>query len=327
VDRTEFLTQLHAQFAVPRSVVFELVERTTRRRVTALQRLIEGDENEVYRVTTHGGRVVFLRIAHPDAPLLRLYREAWAMEHARKAGIPVPSVLTVEPIAAGQRHAMLVVGASGDRLRDRLPHLTRHERMGVMRSLGGVLRVLHSVRMPGPGLPDHTGQWPDQEEDRRRYVRGVIADCACLGEAGLSDVEVERALLLLNDALMEPAEPGPFVLCHGDLSADHIFVDKSLCISGIIDWGMWSAGRPTDGLADVAMRNSVADFEAIMAGHSGKAARDPACRRAISLSLMMRAIGQLSWLVTSGQTGHLAGTVNALRRALNDLARERDEPK
>ena len=109
------------------------------------------------------------------------------------------------------------------------------------------------------------------------------------------------------------------VLCHGDLSSHHVFVDPELRVCGLIDWGMWGAAPAIDDLAEVAMRYTEPDFDAVLVGHSGTSARDPDLRRAVSLAMMTRSIGHLRWLVTSGQTGHVEIGVAPLQRALKDL--------
>lgn len=151
MDRTAVLDQLHAQFAVPRSAVIELVQRVCGQSVTTVERLIHGDENEVYRVHLARGSTVFVRISRPDTPALRLYREAWAMEHARRAGVPVPDVVTVEPIASheGDRHAMVIAAADGQQLDGLLASMSTGRRADTMREFGRVLAKLHTVAMPG----------------------------------------------------------------------------------------------------------------------------------------------------------------------------------
>lgn len=321
MDRTAFLDQLHAQFAAPRPAVIELIQRVCKDRVEAVERLIHGDENEVHRATLSGGSTVYLRIGKPDSPAIRLYREAWAMEHARQAGVPVPDVLTVERIAShkGERHAMLVAAADGQQLRGRLPAMSPGQRASVMRELGSVLATLHTVPMPGRGIPDDTGSWPDQTQHLRRHLENVLAACDRLGAAGLTDTEIQQARDLVQQASQDADGRQKPVLCHGDLSPDHVFVDEELRVRALIDWGLWSAGTAVDGLADVAMRNTAADFDAVLKGHSLDAATDPALRRGISRALMIGAIGTLSWLITSGQTGDLDTYVASLRRALTDL--------
>lgn len=321
MDRTAFLDQLHAQFAAPRPAVIEVIQRVCGQKIATVERLIHGDENEVYRAHLDGDGTVFLRISRPDTPPLKLYREAWAMEHARRAGVPVPDVLTVEPIASheGDRHAMLIAAAAGQQLSDLLPSMPTDRRADTMRDFGRVLARLHTVSMPGRGIPDDSGTWPNQAKANRRHITNVIAGCDHLGEAGLTDTELQQARDQLHRALEEPdRQEGP-VLCHGDLSPHHVFVDEELRVCGLIDWGMCTAADAIDDLAEIAMRNTKTDFDAVLEGHSPDSARDPELRRAISLALMMRAMAYTRWLITSGQTGHLESGVVPIRRALTDL--------
>lgn len=173
--------------------------------------------------------------------------------------------------------------------------------------------------MPGHGIPDEAGGWPDQVKARRQYLANVLTDCDHLSEAGLTDAEMEQARDLLHRALAEPvSQEGP-VLCHGDLSAHHVFVDSKLRVCGLIDWGMWSAATAVDDLAEVAMRYTKPDFDAVLEGHSHGVAGQPALRRATAVALLARAIAYLRWLIASGQTGQFESGVVPLRRALTDL--------
>lgn len=314
MDRSTYITRLHAQFGAPPSAVIALVERLCHTQVEDSQRLVDGDEYEVHRAVA-GDAVVYLRIAKPDAPAVKVYREAWAMEHARRAGVPVPDVLTVEPVETdqGRRHAMLVTAAPGRQLRELLPSMSVQERRRAMQDLGRVLGVLHSVQMSGLGVPDAQGKWPGQAADRHHYLTGVVADCDQLGDTGLTAAEISAARDLLSAELHRPASTATPVLCHGDLSPDHVFVDCDLRVTAIIDWGLWSAGAAADGLADIALRNSAADLTAVLAGHP---AADP---RDIDMSLLTLGIGLLRWFVTSGQSGQFQSVVVPLRRAIAQL--------
>lgn len=59
----------------------------------------------------------------------------------------------------------------------------------------------------------------------------------------------------------------PVVLCHGDVSPEHVFVDQQLRVVGVIDWGMWYAGSPTSELASLPLGKPADDFDAVISGH------------------------------------------------------------
>ncbi|MGH3503180.1 MAG: phosphotransferase family protein, partial [Nocardioidaceae bacterium] len=156
VDREAFLQQLHAQFGLPQPVVADLARRATGEEVVSVERLVAGDEYEVYRVELVGSWVVYPRICVPGMPAGKAAWEAWAMGRARAGGVPVPEVLTVQDVADGdeKRGAMVVAAARGRQLATILPALTPSRRSAVLADLGRVLGRLHAVPMPGHGRPD-----------------------------------------------------------------------------------------------------------------------------------------------------------------------------
>ena len=320
MDRATYLRELHSRFGVPSATVATLVEGATDRTVTATHRLVRGDECEIHRVCLDDGSATYLRISFPGTPSRKLYDEAWVMARAREAGVPVPEVIAVESIEsdAGQRTAMVVREASGRQLLNVLASLSSEQRSRVMVDVGGVLKRLHSIPMPGGGRPDEHGVWNDPETDRRRYLRDVLVDCRHLSAAGFTPPEVRQVVEVMESATGASEVDVP-VLCHGDVSPEHVFVDSELQVVGLIDWGMWGAGPAVSELAGLAMRNTEEDFAAILTGH-GDAPTGPALRYSLAWHTSAHAIGQIRWLVTSGQLQELGPHVNALREAFTELA-------
>ncbi|HEX4216042.1 MAG TPA: hypothetical protein VIA06_22200 [Candidatus Dormibacteraeota bacterium] len=105
----EVLAGRQAQFGVARSVVIEVASRAGGTAVTEVERVIRGDENEVYRVRLADGSVVYPRIGRPGAGTSTL--EVWAMERARSAGAPVPEVISLEVIDVGGGDQLVMVTA------------------------------------------------------------------------------------------------------------------------------------------------------------------------------------------------------------------------
>jgi aminoglycoside phosphotransferase (APT) family kinase protein len=330
MDRAQFLNDLHARFSLARPDVVAVVERTTGGTVASTRRLIRGDENEVHHVELADGSVVYLRVSFPGTATTKLEYEAWAMSRARDAGVPVPAVLAVEPIdrdsggdddcggddCGGNRTAMVMRAASGRQLRDVLPSLDAMQRTAVMVEVGRVLSLLHSIQMPGAGLPDEHGTWPDPETKWRSYIANCLADCEHLAAAGLQPTEVTRVIEVLQASADAPAdEPA---LCHGDVSPEHVFVDSDLRMVGLIDWGMWHAGSAVSELAGLALTHTPADLDAILTGH-GDAPTDADLRQAIARHAVARATAHIRWLVTSGQTAEFHRLATALRSAVAAL--------
>jgi len=314
MDRAEYLSQLHAQFGVAHADVVSVVERATGRTVAATDRLIRGDEAEVHRVELTDGSVVYLRVAFPGTPPGKTFYEGWAMGCARDRGVPVPAVHATGIIHSrdGERAAAVIAQAPGDQLHEVLPSLCPEDRTTVMNGIGRVLRMLHSVAMPGAGVPDDHGVWTDPDTHHRSYRTTRLAECAHLSAAGLMPNEIDRVIDILERSTDDPGNP---VLCHGDVAPQHVFIDHELQIVGLIDWGMWHAGAAVSELASLALANTATDFDAILAGH-GDGNTDPTIRRMMGWHAIAQATHQIAWLVTSRQTTELPHAATVLRKAL-----------
>lgn len=240
------------------------------------------------------------------------------MQQARDNGVPVPAVLAVEPI--GERYAMVVAAAAGAALNDVRSSLAPDLYAAAMTDLGRVMARLHTVRMPGSGVPNDDGVWSDPETHRRRYLANVLADLEQLGAAGLVASEIDDIQATMHNAssVIVPDRP---VLCHGDLGHEHVFVDDDMRVCGLIDWGMWHAGSAADDLAAVRTRHSETAFAAVLSGHSGESSADPEFRRAILCCALAQLVGQTCWLIRSQQGALLPAAAAGIRGALAELGR------
>lgn len=314
MDRATYVNELHGRYAVPEPVIISVVGRATGGRAAGTERLVRGDEYEVHRVHLTDGTVVYLRAAWPSAEPRKVEQEAWAMGQARAGGVPVPEVLGLERLETpdGVRTAMVLREAPGRQLRSVLPTLSPERRKLALTELGRTLRILHEVAMPGTGRPDDHGRWTDPEADRRRYLAAVTDDTRHLVTAGLSATEVDRVLGIVHSDIV-PIEDPP-VLCHGDLSAEHVFVDPELRVVGLIDWGMWNASSAEADLTLVGILFPEPDLTAVLAGHG--LSDDTEFRHRLCWHTITQATGQVRWLVVSDQRGELARPVAVIREAL-----------
>ena len=314
MDRTTSVNELHARYAIAEPVIVSVSERATGRKVVTTERLISGDENEVHRIRLDDDSVIYLRVAWPGAPAKRTRDEAWAMEQARAGGVPAPEVIATSMIesADGERAAMVLRSVPGRPLDQVLPSLSIASRAAVLEEFGRTLRTLHSIVMPGDGRPDEHDHWGDSASGQRRYVAAVREDTRHLPTAGLAGDEVARVIELLDHPVGSLVEPP--VVCHGDLSPEHVFVDAALRVVGLIDWGQWSAGPAASDLADFAMRHPPADRDAVFAGYALPAG--PEARDQLYWYVITRATGQIRWLVDSDQLDEMSGPAAAIRTAL-----------
>lgn len=313
-----FLSQLHASFGLPRDAVIGLVQRIMGGRVAEIRRVVNGYDNEVHLVALEDGTTVYARIRPPGQD--GFDGELWAMERAREAGVPVPEIHAMETIASadGDRHAMVLESAPGQPLDEALPRLSTAQRRGAMVEVGRTLATLHSVRTPGLWRPDDDGSWPDPADLRRGFIADRAAERPHLEAAGLTVDEIEQTLGFLGASPDTPVQDNP-VLCHGDASTEHIFVDADLRVCALIDWGMWHGGSAIGELAYVSMSHDPADLPDIYRGHGVADPADPSFRRAISLSVVNQVIGHIAHHVSIGDEHGTRDNVAELRRALGQL--------
>ncbi len=115
-----------------------------------------------------------------------------------------------------------------------------------------------------------------------------------------------------------------FVLCHGDVTPDHIFLDSDLRVSGLIDWGMWHGGSRVGELAYVASwAFAEADLAALLEGYDSSMG-GRSLWRAIALSLVNQLVGHIAHHVSIGDIDGTASVTEVLRRALAELSPEVD---
>lgn len=310
---SEFLVDLHRRFGTPRVAVTDFVRRATGAEATELDRIARGYDNEVYRVTLATGVCVYVRIGRREDGFAD---ELWAMNQARDHGVPVPEILGVGTICGdhGDRAAMVITPAAGRQLLEVAEELSAADRLASLADLGGVVARLHEIQVPGPWRPDAKGVWPDPAELREGYVRDRRAEHDQLLAAGLTPAEVESTLASL-DTSPEPAA-ADFVLCHGDLSPEHVFVDGDR-VTCLIDWGMWHGGSRLGELTYLHNTFEDEDFAAILAGYGRPL--DDELRRDLATVTLSQLIGHVAHHVTIGDRAGAERNVALMRRALAEL--------
>jgi len=313
---SSFLRSLHARFATRGEEVRSVVERVVGRTPMSMDRVVNGYDNEVYRVGLDGAREVFVRIRRQGEG--EFNDEAWAMRRAAAVGVPVPEMLGIDRVSTddGERSVMLLASAPRRAL-ETIDTLSDADRLVVMVSLGQLLKRLRSVRMPGMWRPGADGTWPTPDELRRYYIRDRLAERPELEQAGLTAAEIDLTFHTLQ-FFSGDADGGP-VLCHGDLNPGHVFIGDNLRVSCLIDWGMWHAGSQLGELAYIWKTFGDEGLVGTLSGLGGGSMTDPAFRRLIAESLAQQQIGHIAHHVRIGDTEGVTRNVGYLRRALSYL--------
>jgi hypothetical protein len=195
----EFRLDLHASFGVPPDEVAAVVRKVTGRPMVSLSRVVRGQECEVYRAVADSDVEVVIRIKRFGEEGT-LADEAWAMEQARRAGVPVPEVLLVDRLTSvdADLPVMVLAVAEGEALTDRAG-LTAAERRSALARAGEVLARMNGVTVPGFWRPGPDGEWT---KDWVALMTGFIADREAERDLvcgmGFGAAEFDRMIALLR---------------------------------------------------------------------------------------------------------------------------------
>jgi Ser/Thr protein kinase RdoA (MazF antagonist) len=210
--------------------------------------LYGGSNPDVFRIAGSLGRGVlkFYAVGSQQAEF-----EAYSMERARSAGLPVPSVngMDVVETADGKRPWLAMEHAVGRSVESL--DLATHEEAAILRSIGRLIADLHSPSQPTPdgyyrqtGLIDGSPTWSFKTWDDYLHFTGerLSGDAKFLYEAGLSVTEVDKVL----DNIPGYSAMGSLqtVLTYADWQMVHVYVDEDLRVSSIIDWGSAQSNSP-----------------------------------------------------------------------------------
>lgn len=232
--------QLHAQWTTPEAVIQHLVRRACGAAVGTQTRIIGGEGNEVWAITTQSGVDLILRVSRTTT----FAAEQWATQQAHHMGVPVPEILLVEEaVPIGDRPvAIWIHRAIHGQPLETLPDADLVRRLTA--DAGELLARIHTVATHGNGPLDGHGRSPLQGFSAYLAWDDPAADAA-RGQ-GLSRADVDQAAQLL--ATHRHLWLTPPHLLHGDWLPEHVLIQND-AVAGIIDFGNTRSGDPAYDLA------------------------------------------------------------------------------
>jgi Ser/Thr protein kinase RdoA (MazF antagonist) len=286
-----FVERRHAQVSTPRSVLAGLVRRAVGAGIEQVARIVEGYDNEVYRIRCADGQDVVVRILRFGrfaGDSARSAAEAWAIGAARAVGVPAPELLLLDTVRLdGSEYPVMVQRAAPGRpLGDVVDRLSERQRHDVLAEIGGLVARMGEVQVDA----EHDWQTAMAAElaGRRSEREQILA-------GGFSAGQFDTMLDLLEGYVRDfPCER--WVLCHGDLSPKHIFVTgdgEAVRVSGVIDFGDWKPGAPVHDLAVLRVRGPRLDLSPLLAGYGVPV--DATYRRRLDLHTLIIALSSL-WI-------------------------------
>jgi aminoglycoside phosphotransferase (APT) family kinase protein len=290
-----YLEARHARFGVPEALVGQMVRAATGKPLISSERMVKGADNEVYVVTTAERQAVVVRIRRAGDSGMR--DEAWALAAAREVGVPVPEVLLVDRLHDGDEvlEYMVQTRMEGRSLDDLGRQLTPGERDHALRDMGAMLARLHTVHTAGFYKRGDDGTWdfPTWPALMACMVDARRGERPWLLSAGVSDAEFAFAIRSIERYGREFDCETP-VLCHGDFTPEHVFVDERGRVCGVIDFGMYEGNHPIHDLAMIRMWTDAPTAEAIRRGYANDRALGEPFELRLSLHVLMQQVGYLA---------------------------------
>jgi aminoglycoside phosphotransferase (APT) family kinase protein len=237
-----WLQDRHSKMTTPSEVVNARVQKVVGSPVGSAKRLVVGQDNEVYDITTTDGQHVITRISHRDDP--RFEGERWALDAARKHGAPTPKVFLIEKVQLDDHSVTFCI-------EEKLPGmpldtlLQGHAKpKQAIAQLGELLSQIHSVKVNGFGYLQEDGKgWKIPFSkimldllEKREELRHAAEQWSI----SFDDVEQALQLLQKHSSLYNWDDPS---LTHGDIGPDHVLVDSNQ-VTGVIDFQECSGNHP-----------------------------------------------------------------------------------
>lgn len=236
-EDTLWKEQKHAQWNTPDAVMQDLVRRAVGSTIGTRARIVGGENNEVWSITTAAGDDLIMRISRTET----FAAERWATEQAYGLGVPAPEVLLVDDDVAVQDTRLAIWL---HRTIHGQPLYTIQDEQVARRlttDLGELLARIHTIPTSGNGRLDSSGR--GQDDNFSTYLSW--GDDAARAN-GISQADVDLALRLLEAHRNVWSVPPR--LLHGDWLPEHIIVRDDTVV-GIIDFGNARSGDPAYDLA------------------------------------------------------------------------------
>ena len=215
-------------------------------------RIIGGEGNEVWAVSTLAGDELMVRVSHIDT----FAAEQWAAEHARSAGAPVPEVLLVDDAVPvdGKTVAVWIHRTIPGRPLGRLTDAPAARRLTAEAGAMAHANPQRADRRVWLARRMRTGS------TRRLFGRAGLGRAG--GRGGARERNHTKPTLTRRRGISSANRQvwtSPHLL-HGDWLPEHVLVDDS-SVTGIIDFGGARSGDPA---YDFAYWQFFWDFELVL---------------------------------------------------------------
>ena len=302
-----YVRELHASVSTPPELLASLVRRATGDDLDHVDRIVEGYDNEVYRVRTRSAQLVFVRIKRFGGDLNSARDEARTIERARGVGVPGPEVLLLDQVRIqdGEFPVMVQRAVPGLPLAEVYQALTASQRRRALTGLGQLIARMNRLWV----TTDWRRGFRADVANRRRAREAVLS-------AGFTATEFDTMITGL-DAYVDHCPAGGSALCHGDLGPRHIFLDPDASICGVIDFGDAHPAALLHDLAVLRVRGAGLDLAPVLIGYG--APDDPDFRRRLDLHTLLISLASLGIGVDENDESCIVRETARIRSLLRSL--------
>ena len=164
---------------------------------------------------------------------------------------------------------------------------------------------------------DEHGEFTLPHGSWQAFLTSICSDTRRLAQSCALAIPVADAVEAVMDAHADALAAVVGSLCHGDLKANHVFVDDER-LSGVIDWGDAVVGDPFWEIARYAHRGDAQSLSVLLSGY------DPDGSMADEIAWRVPLYSVL-WMLVDAVVDHRlgSGVDGLLNAAMRDIARIR----
>ena len=243
----KYLEKKHSSFQTPEALIETMVKKATGSNTTQKKRIIAGEVNEVYGVTTQDNKDVIVRISRQAKN--NFETEEKVIRLARMAGVPAPKVLLIEEASSGPQNLTFCVEGKieGEPLLSLMGSMDKSAFKSIASEAGEILSKIHGIVVDKYGPQDGSRffeTWGDYIFNIEKRRLGITTAANLMGiESGL--ISESFKLLWENKEMFQINKAH---LLHGDFSPKHILIADGH-VTGILDFEDAKGGDPVRDLA------------------------------------------------------------------------------
>src|SRR3989339_802750 len=243
----KYLEKKHSSFQTPEELIEAVVKKATGSEPTLINRIIAGEVNEVYGVTTQDNKDVIVRISRQAKN--NFETEEKVIRLARMAGVPAPKVLLIEEASSGPQNLTFCVEGKieGEPLLSLMGSMDKSAFKSIASEAGEILSKIHGIVVDKYGPQDGSRffeTWGDYIFNIEKRRLGITTATNLMGiESGL--ISESFKLLWENKEMFQINKAH---LLHGDFSPKHILIADGH-VTGILDFEDAKGGDPVRDLA------------------------------------------------------------------------------